>query len=74
MGSTPAAIEADSYARNWIKDAMATAAAVVPAPIVANFDFSNSIGSEDMFTEATKRALQRLNRFGDSTNYAGAIG
>jgi hypothetical protein len=45
-----------------------------PAPIVANFDFSNSIGSEDMFTEATKRALQRLNRFGDSTNYAGAIG
>jgi len=47
---------------------------VSAAPVTNNFIFNDAIGTEDYFTEATKRALQRLNRFGDSTNYAGAIG
>ena len=46
---------------------------VSTAPITNNFDFSGTIGTTDDFTEATKRALQRLSRYGDSTTFAGAL-
>ena len=42
-------------------------------PITNNFDFSNSVGTSDDFADAVKRALQKVNRFGDSTTFAGAL-
>jgi hypothetical protein len=42
-------------------------------PIVNNFTFNDAVGTSDDFAEAVKRAIQKVNRFGDSTTYAGAI-
>jgi hypothetical protein len=43
------------------------------APVTNNFDFSGTIGTSDDFADAVKRAMQKVNRFGDSVTYAGAI-
>jgi uncharacterized protein YcfJ len=39
-----------------------------------NITFNDAIGTQEYFTESVKRAFQQLNRYGDSTTYAGAIG
>lgn len=38
-----------------------------------NFTINTPLGSEDYLTEAMQRALQKLNRYGDSTTFAGAL-
>lgn len=42
-------------------------------PSVNNFTINTPLGSEDYLTEAMQRALQKLNRYGDSTTFAGAL-
>jgi hypothetical protein len=42
-------------------------------PITNNFVFNDAVGTSDDFAEAVKRAIQKVNRFGDSTTYAGAL-
>jgi hypothetical protein len=37
------------------------------------FVINAPLGSEDTLTEAIQRALQKLNRYGDSTTFAGAL-
>jgi hypothetical protein len=37
------------------------------------FIINTPLGSEDALTEAMQRALQKLNRYGDSTTFAGAL-
>ena len=43
------------------------------APVVNNITVNTPLGSEEYLTEAMQRALQKLNRYGDSTTFAGAI-
>jgi hypothetical protein len=40
---------------------------------VNNITINTPVGSEDYLTEAMQRALQKLNRYGDSTTFAGAL-
>lgn len=40
---------------------------------VNNITINTPVGTEDYLTEAMQRALQKLNRYGDSTTYAGAL-
>ena len=40
---------------------------------VNNITINTPVGSEDALTEAMQRALQKLNRYGDSTTFAGAL-
>jgi len=40
---------------------------------INNFTINTPLGSEDYLTEAMQRALQKLNRYGDSTTFAGAL-
>lgn len=42
-------------------------------PIVQNITIEAPNGSEQYLTDAVKRALQKLNRYGDSTTFAGAL-
>lgn len=42
-------------------------------PSVNNFTINTPLGSEEALTEAMQRALQKLNRYGDSTTFAGAL-
>jgi hypothetical protein len=42
-------------------------------PMVNNITINTPVGSEDYLTEAMQRALQKLNRYGDSTTFAGAL-
>lgn len=42
-------------------------------PIVNNITIEAPNGSEEYLTEAVKRAMQKLNRYGDSTTFAGAL-
>jgi hypothetical protein len=42
-------------------------------PVVNNITINTPVGTEDYLTEAMQRALQKLNRYGDSTTYAGAL-
>jgi hypothetical protein len=42
-------------------------------PQVNNITINTPVGTEDYLTEAMQRALQKLNRYGDSTTYAGAL-
>ena len=46
---------------------------IAAGSVTNNFDFSGTIATADDFADAVKRALQKMNRFGDSTTYAGAI-
>ena len=39
-----------------------------------NITINTPLGSEDALTEAVQKALQQLNRYGDSTTFAGALG
>lgn len=41
--------------------------------VTNNFTINTPLGSEDYLTEAMQRALQKLNRYGDSTTFAGAL-
>jgi hypothetical protein len=43
------------------------------AETVNNITINTPIGSEEYLTEAMQRALQKLNRYGDSTTFAGAL-
>jgi hypothetical protein len=43
-------------------------------PVVNNFTFNDAVGTSDNFAEAVKLAIQKVNRYGDSTTYAGALG
>jgi hypothetical protein len=43
------------------------------AGAVNNFTINTPLGSEEALTEAMQRALQKLNRYGDSTTFAGAL-
>lgn len=36
-------------------------------------NFNNPVGTQEFFTEAVKKAMQDINRYGDSSTYAGAI-
>jgi len=36
-------------------------------------NFNNPVGTQEFFTEAVKNAMQQINRYGDSSTYAGAI-
>ena len=38
-----------------------------------NITINAPLGTEDYLTEAVQRVLQKLNRAGDSTTYAGAL-
>lgn len=38
-----------------------------------NITINTPVGSEDALTESVQRVLQKLNRYGDSTTYAGAL-
>jgi hypothetical protein len=42
-------------------------------PQVNNITINTPVGTEDYLTEAMQRALQKLNRYGDSTTFAGAL-
>jgi multidrug efflux pump subunit AcrA (membrane-fusion protein) len=42
-------------------------------PMVNNITINTPVGTEDYLTEAMQRALQKLNRYGDSTTFAGAL-
>jgi hypothetical protein len=42
-------------------------------PLVQNITIEAPNGSEEYLTDAVKRALQKLNRYGDSTTFAGAL-
>jgi hypothetical protein len=42
-------------------------------PVVNNIVINTPLGSEEVLTEAMQRALQKLNRYGDSTTFAGAL-
>ena len=42
-------------------------------PIVQNITIEAPNGSEEYLTDAVKRAMQKLNRYGDSTTFAGAL-
>lgn len=42
-------------------------------PIVNNITIEAPNGSEEYLTEAVKRAMQKLNRYGDSMTFAGAL-
>jgi hypothetical protein len=39
----------------------------------AQITFNNPVGTQEFFTEAVKTAMQQINRYGDSSTYAGAI-
>jgi uncharacterized protein YcfJ len=41
--------------------------------VTNNFVFNDAIGTSSDFADAVKRAMQQVNRWGDSTTYAGAI-
>lgn len=43
------------------------------ADSVTNITINTPVGTEDYLTEAMQRALQKLNRYGDSTTFAGAL-
>ena len=36
-------------------------------------NFNNPVGTQEFFTDAVKNAMQQINRYGDSSTYAGAI-
>ena len=42
-------------------------------PLVQNITIEAPNGSEEYLTDAVKRAMQKLNRYGDSTTFAGAL-
>ena len=42
-------------------------------PVVQNITIEAPNGSEEYLTDAVKRAMQKLNRYGDSTTFAGAL-
>jgi hypothetical protein len=42
-------------------------------PVTNNFVFNDAIGTSSDFADAVKRAIQQVNRWGDSTTYAGAL-
>jgi hypothetical protein len=43
------------------------------ADSLTNITINTPLGSEEALTEAMQRALQKLNRYGDSTTFAGAL-
>jgi hypothetical protein len=69
-----------AHSEKVLADYLATIAAlngggssVTGGSVTNNFTFNDAVGTSDDFAEAVKRAIQKVNRFGDSTTYAGAI-
>jgi hypothetical protein len=66
-------IEAERAQREAEAAADRSSARASYADTVTNITINTPVGTEDYLTEAMQRALQKLNRYGDSTTFAGAI-
>jgi hypothetical protein len=66
-------IEAERAQREAEAAADRSSARASYADTVTNITINTPVGTEDYLTEAMQRALQKLNRYGDSTTFAGAL-
>lgn len=71
--ATAVSIEADLALLEALASVERARGTVGYSDTVNNFTINTPLGSEEALTEAMQRALQKLNRYGDSTTFAGAL-
>lgn len=71
--ATAVSIEADLALLEALASVERARGTVGYSDTVNNFTINTPLGTEEALTEAMQRALQKLNRYGDSTTFAGAL-
>lgn len=71
--ATAVSIEADLALLEALASVERARGSVGYGDTVNNITINTPVGTEDYLTEAMQRALQKLNRYGDSTTFAGAL-